>query len=79
LHAITPAQGEKQMARPLIRHQEPHLNRRILPAKFSQTLPHAFQCCFRREALAGRSGTREKSLDLPQLLAQLRPIFNTLR
>jgi hypothetical protein len=26
LHAITPAQGEKQVARPLIRHQEPHLN-----------------------------------------------------
>jgi hypothetical protein len=26
LHAITPAQGKKQMARPLIRHRELHLN-----------------------------------------------------
>jgi hypothetical protein len=51
----------------LIRHRELHLNGRILPTKFRQTLPHTLQRHFRREPLAGRSGTREKSLDLPQL------------
>jgi hypothetical protein len=42
-----------------------------LPTKFPQTLPHTFQRSFRREPLASRSSTREKGLDLPQLLAQL--------
>jgi hypothetical protein len=42
-----------------------------LPTKFRQTLPHTFQRSFRREPLAGRSSTRKKGLDLPQLLAQL--------
>jgi hypothetical protein len=42
-----------------------------LPTKFRQTLPHTFQRSFRCEPLAGRSSTRKKGLNLPQLLTQM--------
>jgi hypothetical protein len=59
------------MARPLIRHRELHLNRRILPAEFAQTRADTFQRGFRSEPFAGRPGPSEQGFDLPQLLAQL--------
>src|SRR5580704_3591865 len=60
------------MARPLVGHRELRLDRRILMTEFSETRPHPFQRRLSRQSFAGRSGAGEKSLDLPQLLAQLR-------
>jgi hypothetical protein len=58
------------MARPLVGHRELHLDRRILMTEFGETRPHPFQRRLRRQSFAGRSGTGEKRLNLPQLLAR---------
>jgi hypothetical protein len=59
------------MARPLVRHRELDLDRRILLTELGQTGTHARQGCLRSQAFAGRPGACEQRLDLTQLVSQL--------
>src|SRR5258708_36730842 len=64
LQAIASAQRKKQMARPLIRHRELHLNRRILPAEFASTSPATFQRGFASVPFAARPCPSDQSLEI---------------